>query len=69
MSDEEALLPALASPVLTPSSLPPEEKRRRLVELIVNSVPSPTSQRVYRMGVQQFFDWWGCVGGRRSVFA
>jgi len=50
MSDEEALLPALASPVLTPSSLPPEEKRRRLVELVVHSVPSPTSQRVYRMG-------------------
>jgi site-specific recombinase XerD len=59
MSDEEALLPALASPVLAPSSLPPEEKRRRLVELVVNSVPSPTSQRVYRMGVEQFFDWWG----------
>jgi site-specific recombinase XerD len=59
MSDEEALLPALASPVLTPSSLPPEEKRRRLVELVVNSVPSQTSQRVYRMGVEQFFDWWG----------
>jgi hypothetical protein len=52
MSDEEALLPALASPVLAPSSLPPEEKRWRLVELVVNSVPSPTSQRVYRMGVE-----------------
>jgi site-specific recombinase XerD len=59
MSDEEALLPALASPVLTPSLLPPEEKRRRLVELVVNSVPSQTSQRVYRIGVEQFFDWWG----------
>jgi hypothetical protein len=59
MSDEEALLPALASPVLALSSLPPEEKRRRLVELVVNSVPSKTSQRVYRMGVEQFFDWWG----------
>jgi site-specific recombinase XerD len=59
MSDEGALLPALASPVLAPSSLPPEEKRRRLVELVVNSVPSPTSQRVYRMGVEQFFNWWG----------
>jgi hypothetical protein len=69
MSDEEALLPALASPVLAPSSLPPEEKRRRLVELVVNSVPSHTSQRVYRMGVEQFFDWWGGVGGRGNVFA
>jgi hypothetical protein len=37
MSDEEALLSALAAQVLTPSSLPPEEKRRRLVELVVNS--------------------------------
>jgi hypothetical protein len=56
---EETLLPAPVSPALAPSALLPEEKRRRLVELVVNSVPSKTSQRVYRMGVEQFFDWWG----------
>ncbi|HMF75177.1 MAG TPA: site-specific integrase [Bryobacteraceae bacterium] len=60
-SDEETLLPAPVSPALVPSSLPPEEKRRRLVELVVHSVPSPTSQRVYRMGVEQFFNWWGAA--------
>jgi hypothetical protein len=27
----------------------------------VNSVPSKTSQRVYRRGVEQFFDWWGAA--------
>ena len=54
----EETLPVLAS-APEPSLLPPEEKRRRLVELVVNSVPSQTSQRVYRMGVEQFFDWWG----------
>jgi site-specific recombinase XerD len=59
INDEEVLLPGAASPAPTPSSLPPDEKRRRLVELVVNSVPSRISQRVYRMGVEQFFDWWG----------
>jgi hypothetical protein len=39
--------------------LPPEEKRRRLLEVVVHSVPSKTSQRVYRMDVEQFFDGWG----------
>ena len=38
--------------------LPFEEKRRRLVELVVKSVPSPSSQRVDRMGGEQFRDWW-----------
>jgi hypothetical protein len=44
----EETLPVLASSAPEQSSLPLEEKRRRLAELVVNSVPSPTSQRVYR---------------------
>jgi hypothetical protein len=56
MSEEAP--PAPGIPAIIPTSLLPEEKRRRLVELVVNSVPSQTSQRVYRMGVEQFFDWW-----------
>jgi site-specific recombinase XerD len=55
VSDDPAPLPALA----ISQPLPPEEKRRYLIELVVQSVPSPTSQRVYRMGVEQFFNWWG----------
>ena len=34
------------------------EKRRHLVQLVVNSV-SRGSQPAYRLGVEQFFDWWG----------
>jgi len=58
VSDDPALLPLLPALALS-QPLPPEEKRRHLLELVVQSVPSPTSQRVYRMGVEQFFDWWG----------
>ncbi len=58
MSDDPAPLPVLPALAISPP-LPPEEKRRHLLELVVQSVPSPTSQRVYRMGVEQFFDWWG----------
>jgi len=49
-----------------PSPLPPEEKRRHLVELVTNSVTSATSQRVYRMGVEQFFDWWGAMAANET---
>jgi predicted phosphoadenosine phosphosulfate sulfurtransferase len=59
MSEEALPEPVLAFLAPEQSSLPPEEKRRQLAELVVNSVPSQTSQRVYRMGVEQFFDWWG----------
>jgi integrase len=52
------LLPAPVAPDLAPSSLPPSEKRRHLIELVVNSVSSPASKRTYRTGVEQFFDWW-----------
>jgi site-specific recombinase XerD len=52
------LLPA-PLPDLAQSSLPPEEKRRHLIELVVNSVSAPASKRTYRTGVEQFFDWWG----------
>jgi site-specific recombinase XerD len=55
----EETLSVVTSSAPAQSSLSLEEKRRRLVELVVNSVPSQTSQRVYRMGVEQFFDWWG----------
>jgi hypothetical protein len=58
----EEALPVLASSAPEQSSLPPEEKRRRLVELVVKGVPSQTSQRVYRTGVEQFFDLVGGVG-------
>jgi hypothetical protein len=64
----EETLPVLASSAPEQSSLPPEEKRRRLVELVVNSVPSQTSQRVYRMGVEQFFDWWGASAAGEARF-
>jgi site-specific recombinase XerD len=65
----EETLPVLASSAPEQSSLPPEEKRRRLVELVVNSVPSQTSQRVYRMGVEQFFDWWGASAAAGEAFS
>jgi hypothetical protein len=55
----EETLAVLTASAPAQSSPPPEEKRRRLVERVVHSVPSPTSQRVYRMGLEQFFDWWG----------
>jgi integrase len=48
----------------TGDELPAAEKRRRLIELVVASVPRPTSQRTYRMGAEQFLDWWeGAAAG------
>jgi len=35
-----------------------EEKRQRLIELVVDSVASPHSRRAYRSGLEQFFRWW-----------
>jgi hypothetical protein len=55
------LLPA-PLPGLAQSSLPPEEKRRHLIDLVVHSVPAQASKRTYRTGVEQFFDWWGAAG-------
>jgi site-specific recombinase XerD len=54
------LLPA---PLLGPaqSGLPPEEKRRHLIELVVHSVSAHASKRTYRTGVEQFFDWWSAA--------
>jgi hypothetical protein len=54
------LLPA-PLPDLAHSSLPPEEKRRHLIELVVHSVSAQASKRTYRTGVEQFFDWWGAA--------
>ena len=56
----------LARSTSVEGELPLAEKRRHLVELVVRSVPSRTSQRVYRMGVEQFFDWWGAEAGLES---
>ena len=52
-----ALLPALPMPEGKPA-LPDTERRRRLVQLVTDSVPSATSKRSYRMGLEQFFTWW-----------
>ena len=51
------LLPALPAPAGKPA-LPDAEKRRRLIQLVTDSVPSATSKRSYRMSLEQFFTWW-----------
>ena len=40
-----------------------EEKRQRLIQLVVDSVASPHSRRAYRTGLAQFFAWWQATEG------
>ena len=48
------------------SDLSSEEKRQRLIQLVVDSVSSPHSRRAYRSGLEQFFRWWQETAAQES---
>ena len=46
--------------------IPQADQWRRLKALVLDSVPSPITRRVYNLGLDEFFAWFTLTGVRSS---